>query len=153
MGGLKKKSKNPLTVSESRGKGGNITIIRHNANGFRTLTISGNCKTPKGLSDSSLLNYSITAIGYELQRQFPDFFKQNRGSAILTYTLPVTSEKRNSSSGFHYDFQYILNDGPNNETVISQTLPFIPIIKNKIITCMKEALDESQRSLYKQDEQ
>lgn len=137
MGGQKRNSKNPLIVSESRGKGGNITIIRHSVSGFRTLTISGKCKTPKGLSDSSFLNYSISAIGYELQHQFPDFLKQNRTSAILTYTLPATSEKRDSSSGFHYDFQYTMNDGPDNETVISQLLPLIPSINEKVTTvCM-----------------
>jgi len=137
MGGQKRNSKNPLIVTESRGKGGNITIIRHSVSGFRTLTISGKCKTPKGLSDSSLLNYSISAIGYELQHQFPDFLKQNRASAILTYSLPATSEKRDSSSGFHYDFQYILNDGPDNETVISQILPLIPTINEKVSTVCK----------------
>ena len=137
MGGQKRNSKNPLIVTESRGKGGNITIIRHSVSGFRTLTISGKCKTPKGLSDSSLLNYSISAIGYELQHQFPDFLKQNRASAILTYSLPVTSEKRESYSGLHYDFQYILNDGPNNETVISQILPLIPSINEKVTTVCK----------------
>ena len=136
MSGQKRNSKNPLIVTESRGKGGNITLIRHNVSGLRTLTISGKCKTPKGLNDSSLLLNSIYSIGYELQHQFPDFFKQNKSSAILTYSLPVTSEKRNSSSGFHYDFQYILNDGPNNETVISQLLPLIPSINEKIISCM-----------------
>ena len=137
MGGLKKKCNNPLSVFESRGKGGNITVIRHRTSGFRTLTISGKCKTPKGLSDSSLLNYSISAIGYELQHQFPDFFKQNRASAILTYSLPATSEKRDSSSGFHYDFQYTMNDGPNNETVISKLLPLIPTINEKVTTVCK----------------
>ena len=142
MGGQKRNSKNPLIVTESRGKGGNITVIRHTASDFRTLTISGKCKTPKGLSDSSFLNYSISAIGYELQHQFPDFFKQNRASAILTYSLPATSEKRNSSSGFHYDFQYTMNDGPNNETVISQLLPLIPSINEKITSCM--LLDHQQ---------
>lgn len=142
MGGQKRNSKNPLIVTESRGKGGNITIIRHSVSGFRTLTISGKCKTPKGLSDSSLLNYSISAIGYELQHQFPDFLKQNRASAILTYSLPVTSEKRESYSGLHYDFQYILNDGPNNETVISKLLPLIPTINEKITSCM--LLDHQQ---------
>jgi len=136
MGGQKRNSKNPLIVTESRGKGGNITIIRHSVSGFRTLTISGKCKTPKGLSDSSFLNYSISAIGYELQHQFPDFLKQNRASAILTYSLPVTSEKRDSSSGFHYDFQYTMNDGPDNETVISKLLPLIPTINEKITSCM-----------------
>ena len=136
MGGQKRNSKNPLTVSESRGKGGNITIIRHTASGFRTLTISGKCKTPKGLTDSSFLNYSIYSIGYDIMHQFPDFFKQKRSSAILSYTLPVTSEKRESYSGLHYDFQYILNDGPNNETVISQLLPLIPSINEKITSCM-----------------
>ena len=137
MGGLKKKCNNPLSVFESRGKGGNITVIRHRTSGFRTLTISGKCKTPKGLSDSSLLNYSISAIGYELQHQFPDFFKQNRASAILTYSLPATSEKRDSSSGFHYDFQYTMNDGPDNETVISKLLPLIPTINEKVTTVCK----------------
>ena len=142
MGGLKKKCNNPLSVFESRGKGGNITVIRHRTSGFRTLTISGKCKTPKGLSDSSFLNYSISAIGYELQHQFPDFLKQNRTSAILTYSLPATSEKRDSSSGFHYDFQYTMNDGPDNETVISKLLPLIPTINEKITSCM--LLDHQQ---------
>lgn len=138
MGGQKRNSKNPLIVTESRGKGGNITIIRHNVSGFRTLAISGKCKTPKGFSDSSFFNYSISAIGYEIQKQFPGFFKQNRASAILSYSLPVTSEKRESYSGLHYDFQYTLNDGPNNnnETVISQILPLIPSINEKITSCM-----------------
>ena len=137
MGGQKRNSKNPLTVSESRGKGGNITVIRHTASGFRTLTISGKCKTPKGLTDSSTLLNSIYSIGYDIMHQFPDFFKQKRSSAILSYTLPATSEKRDSSIGFHYDFQYILNDGPNNETVISKLLPLIPTINEKVTTVCK----------------
>ena len=136
MGGQKRNSKNPLIITESRGKGGNITIIRHTASGFRTLTFSGKCKTPKGLTDSSTLLNSIYSIGYELQHRFPGFFKQNKGSAILTYTLPATSEKRNSSNGFHYDFQYTMNDGPDNETVISKLLPLIPSINEKITSCM-----------------
>ena len=136
MGGQKRNSKNPLTVSESRGKGGNITVIRHTASGFRTLTISGKCKTPKGLTDSSTLLNSIYSIGYDIMHQFPDFFKQKRSSAILSYTLPATSEKRDSSSGFHYDFQYTMNDGPDNETVISKLLPLIPTINEKIETCL-----------------
>ena len=136
MGGLKKKCNNPLSVFESRGKGGNITVIRHRTSGFRTLTISGKCKTPKGLSDSSTLLNSIYSIGYDIMHQFPDFFKQKRSSAILSYTLPATSEKRDSSSGFHYDFQYTMNDGPDNETVISKLLPLIPTINEKIETCL-----------------
>lgn len=140
--GYRINKKMPFTVTERRGKDGNITIIRHNANGFRTLAFCGKCKTPKGLSDSTSLFNTISSIGYELLHQFPAFFNQKRSSAILTYTLPAV-EDRETSRGLHYSFQYTMNDGSDNETVISQVLPLIPIINEKISACTKQALEQA----------
>lgn len=154
MGTLKKiEKKKDMTFIERRGKGGCVTVIYHKSNGFSSLVIEGSCETPKGIADSPFLHKSILSVGYEMQHLFPGLFLQKPNSSIISYTLPATGEDRNTKGGLHYSFHYILNGGSDIKTAISQTLPFIPIIKNKIITCMKEALDESQRSLYRQDEQ
>jgi hypothetical protein len=154
MGALKKiKNNKAMTFIERRGNGGCVTVIYHKSNGFSSLVIDGSCKTPKGITDSLFLHKSILSVGYEMQHLFPGLFLQRPNSSIISYTLPATGEDRNTKGGLHFSFHYILNGGSDINAAISQTLPFIPIIKNKIITCMKEALDETQRSLYKQDEQ
>lgn len=136
MGRLRINNKAPFTMIERRGKGGDITVIRHTINGFCTVTVSGKCKTPKGLSNSTYLYYSIHSIGYELLRQFPDLFKQEKDSTIFSYSLPAV-ESRETKAGLHYSFQYILNGGSNIETAITTLLPIIPKINEKIETFLK----------------
>ena len=138
MGRLRINNKAPFTMIERRGKGGNITVIRHTINGFCTVTVSGKCKTPKGLSNSSYLYNSIHSIGYELLRQFPGLFKQEKNSTIFSYSLPAV-ESRETKSGLHYSFQYILNGGSNIETAITELLPIIPKINEKITSYIAEA--------------
>lgn len=137
MGRLRINNKAPFTMIERRGKGGNITVIRHTINGFCTVTVSGKCKTPKGLSNSSYLYNSIHSIGYELLRQFPGLFKQEKNSTIFSYSLPAV-ESRETKSGLHYSFQYILNGGSNIETAITELLPIIPKINEKITSYIAE---------------
>lgn len=132
----------PFTVTERRGKGGDITVIRHNKTGFRTLSINGNCKTPKGLSNSNLLYNSIRFIGFELLRLFPDLFNQNRNTTIFTYSLPAV-EDRDTSRGLHYSFQYTMNGGSDIETAISQLLPLLPKINEKVTACTIQALEQA----------
>ncbi len=132
----------PFTITERRGKGGDITVIRHNATGLKTMAVNGKCKTPKGLSNSNLLNNSIRFIGYELLRQFPDLFNQNRNTTIFTYSLP-TVEDRESLRGLHYSFTYTMNGGSDIETAISQVLPLIPSINEKISVCTIQALEQA----------
>lgn len=137
MGGYRINKKAPFTLTERRGKGGNITVIRHTINGFCTVTVSGKCKTPKGLSDSTYLYYSIHSLGYEVLHQFPDLFKQKKDSTIFSYSLPAV-ESRETKSGLHYSFQYILNGGSNIETAITTLLPIIPKINEKITSYIAE---------------
>ncbi len=139
--GYRISKKRPFTITERRGKGGDITVIRHNTTGFRTLSINGKCKTPKGLSNSNLLYNSIHFIGFELLRLFPDLFNQNRNTTIFTYSLPAV-EDRDTSRGLHYSFQYTLNGGSDTETAIVKLLPLIEETNNKIIACMKEVQEE-----------
>lgn len=139
--GYRISKKRPFTITERRGKGGDITVIRHNATGFRTLSINGKCKTPKGLSNSNLLYNYIRFIGFELLRLFPDLFNQNRNTTIFTYSLPAV-EDRDTSRGLHYSFQYTLNGGSDTETAITKLLPLIEETNNKIIACMKEVQEE-----------
>jgi len=134
--------KSPFTITERRGKGGEVTIIRHNANDFKTMSISGKCKTPKGLSNSVLLYNSIRFIGFELLRLFPNLFNQNRNTTIFTYSLPAV-EDRDTSRGLHYSFQYTMNGGSDIETAISQVLPLIPKINEKVTACTIQALEQS----------
>ena len=129
----------PFTITERMGKGGDITIIRHNKTGFKTMSINGKCKTPKGLSNSNLLYNSIRFIGFELLRLFPNFFNQNRNTTIFTYSLP-TVEDRESLRGLHYSFTYTMNGGSDIETAISKLLPLIPSINEKIETYAKQSM-------------
>lgn len=135
--GYRIRKQQPFTITERRGKGGEITVIRHNATGIKTMAVNGKCKTPKGLSNSNLLYNSIRFIGYELLRQFPDFFNQNRNTTIFTYSLP-TVEDRESLRGLHYSFTYILCGGSDIETAISEILPLIPEINQKIESCIEQ---------------
>lgn len=141
MGGYRINKKAPFTLTERRGKGGNITIITHTVNGFRTLTVSGKCKTPKGLSNSSYLYYSIHSIGYELLHQFPDLFKQKKDSTIFSYSLPAI-ESRETKAGLHYSFQFILCGSSYIETAISKLLPQIPIINEKIENYVRQTMPD-----------
>ena len=140
--GYRINKKVPFTVTERRGKNGNITIIRHTANGFRTLAFCGKCKTPKGLSNSNLLYNSIRFIGFELLRLFPDLFNQNRSTTIFTYSLPSV-EDRDTSRGLHYSFTYTMNGGSDTETAINKLLPLIPTINEKISACTIQALEQA----------
>jgi hypothetical protein len=142
MGGYRINKKAPFTLTERRGKGGNITIITHTVNGFRTLTVSGKCKTPKGLSNSSYLYYSIHSIGYELLHQFPDLFKQGKNSTIFSFSLPAV-EDRETKGGLRYSFQYTMNGGSNIETAITELLPIIPKINEKVTACTIQALEQA----------
>ena len=132
----------PFTVTERRGKGGDITIIRHNKTGFKTMSINGKCKTPKGLSNSNLLYNSIRFIGFELLRLFPNFFNQDRNTTIFTYSLPAV-EDRDTSRGLHYSFQYTMHGGSDIETAISQLLPLMPKINEKVTACTIQALEQA----------
>lgn len=138
---MRTSKKKPFTMSERRGKGGSITAIKHSINGFCTLVLSGQCKTLKGISDSSFLKQSIYSIGYDIQHRFPDLFKQGRNSTIFSYSLPVV-ESRESKKGFRYNFHYILNGGSDIETAVAILLPLIEETNNKIIACMKEDQEE-----------
>lgn len=140
--GYRIRKKQPFTITERRGKGGDITVIRHNATGLKTLAINGKCKTPKGLSNSNLLNNSIRFIGFELLRLFPDLFNQNRNTTIFTYSLP-TVEDRDSLRGLHYSFTYTMNGGSDIETAISKLLPLLPKINEKVIACTIQALEQA----------
>ena len=137
--GYRINKKMPFTITERRGKGGDITVIRHNATGLKTMAVNGKCKTPKGLSNSNLLYNSIRFIGYELLRLFPDLFNQDRNTTIFTYSLPSV-EDRDTSRGLHYSFTYIMNGGSDIETAISQVLPLIPNINEKIETYAKQSM-------------
>lgn len=128
-------------ITERRGKGGTITVIKHYINGFRTLVISGKCNTSKGLNDSSFLKQSIYSIGYDILHRFPDFLKQSANSTIFSYTLPSV-EDRDTLAGLKYSFQYILNGGSDTKTAIANLLPLIEETNNKIIACMKEVQEE-----------
>lgn len=140
--GFRINKKSPLTVIERKGKGGSITVVLHSANGFRTMSVDGKCKTPRGLSNSSLLNAFILSIGYELLHLFPNLFCQRRSSAILTYTLPARSEDRDSKGGLRYSFTYTMNGGSDIETAISQVLPLIPNISERITAYMTQDLSQ-----------
>lgn len=140
--GYRTNKNKPFTVTERRVKGGDITVIRHNKTGFKTLSINGICKTPKGLSNSNLLYNSIRFIGFELLRLFPDLFNQNRNTTIFTYSLPAV-EDRDTSRGLHYSFQYTMNGGSDTETAISQLLPLMPKINEKITACTIQALEQA----------
>lgn len=133
---MKTTGKRLLNIKERKGKGGEVTVIRHK-NGFRTLAVNGKCKTPKGITNSKELQFSILSIGYDLLHQFPDFLKQSHNSAILEYTLPAV-EDRETSRGLRYSFTYILCGGSDIETVISEILPLIPEINQKIESCVEQ---------------
>lgn len=140
--GYRIRKQQPFTITERRGNGGEITVIRHNATGIKTMAVNGKCKTPKGLSNSNLLYNSIRFIGYELLRQFPDLFNQNRNTTIFTYSLPAV-EDRDSLRGLHYSFTYTMNGGSDIETAISTILPLIPSINEKISVCTIQALEQA----------
>lgn len=135
--GYRTRKKEPFTITERRGKGGDITVIRHNTTGIKTMAVNGKCKTPKGLSNSNLLYNSIRFIGFELLRLFPDLFNQNRNTTIFTYSLPAV-EDRDTSRGLRYSFTYILYGGSDIETAISEILPLIPEINQKIESCIEQ---------------
>ena len=128
MGRLKFNKKEPFTIIERKGKDGKVTFIRHTANGFQTLSVSGKVKIPVGLTDSIILSKSITSIGFEFLHLFPDFLDQKKKSAILTYTFPVANERQGP---LRYDYHYILKGGSDIETALNETLSKINMI-NKL---------------------
>ena len=130
---MKTTGKRLLNIKERKGKGGEVTVIRHK-NGFRTLAVNGKCKTPKGITNSKELQFSILSIGYDLLHQFPDFLKQSHNSAILEYTLPAV-EDRETSRGLRYSFTYILYGGSDIETAIKKVLSQLEKINNEITAC------------------
>ena len=136
---MKDSVKKTFRITERRGKGGTITVIKHCTNGFRTLVISGYCKTKKGLNDSSFLKQSIYSIGYDILHRFPDFLKQGANSTIFSYTLPAV-EDRDTLAGLKYSFQYILNGGSDTETAIKKVLSQLEKINNEITACTKLGL-------------
>ena len=131
-----------FSVREKRGKNGIITVITH-TNGFRSLAVSGKVKTAKGLTDSFSLYSFILSVGYDLLHLFPSLFTQRKSSTIITYSLPVTSEKRNTLSGFRYSFQYTLNGGTDTDTAIQQLLPEIEKTNARISAYMKQVLSQA----------
>ena len=135
---MKRIGKRLLNIKERKGKGGEVTVIRHK-NGFRTLAVNGKCKTPKGITNSKELQFSILSIGYELLHQFPDFLKQSHNSAILEYTLPAV-EDRETSRGLRYSFTYTMNGGSDTETAIKKVLSQLEKINNEITACTKLGL-------------
>lgn len=135
---MKTTGKRLLNLTERKGKGGEVTVIRHK-NGFRTLAVNGKCKTPKGITNSKELQFSILSIGYELLHQFPDFLKQSHNSAILEYTLPAV-EDRETSRGLRYSFTYTMNGGSDTETAIKKVLSQLEKINNEITACTKLGL-------------
>ena len=135
---MKTTGKRLLNIKERKGKGGEVTVIRHK-NGFRTLAVNGKCKTPKGITNSKELQFSILSIGYDLLHQFPDFLKQSHNSAILEYTLPAV-EDRETSRGLHYSFTYTMNGGSDTETAIKKVLSQLEKINNEITACTKLGL-------------
>ena len=134
MGRLKFNKKEPFTIIERKGKDGKVTFIRHTANGFQTLSVSGKVKIPEGLTDSILLNKSIRSIGFEFLHLFPDFLVQKRNSAILTYTFPIANDRQGA---IHYDFHYTQKGGSDIETALNETLSKINMINQGITACMK----------------
>ena len=141
MGRLKFNKKEPFTFIERKGKDGKVTIIRHTANGFQTLSVSGKVKIPAGLSDSIVLSNSISSIGFEFLHLFPDFLDQKKKSAILTYTFPIKNDRQ---AALHYDFHYIKKGGSDIETALNETLSKINMINEGITACMKS--DQVQSS-------
>lgn len=135
---MKTTGKRLLNLTERKGKGGEVTVIRHK-NGFRTLAVNGKCKTPKGITNSKELQFSILSIGYDLLHQFPDFLKQSHNSAILEYTLPAV-EDRETSRGLRYSFTYTMNGGSDTETAIKKVLSQLEKINNEITACTKLGL-------------
>lgn len=135
---MKRIGKRLLNIKERKGKGGEVTVIRHK-NGFRTLAVNGKCKTPKGITNSKELQFSILSIGYDLLHQFPDFLKQSHNSAILEYTLPAV-EDRETSRGLRYSFTYTMNGGSDTETAIKKVLSQLEKINNDITACTKLGL-------------
>lgn len=135
---MKTTGKRLLNIKERKGKGGEVTVIRHK-NGFRTLAVNGKCKTPKGITNSKELQFSILSIGYDLLHQFPDLFKQAHNSAILEYTLPAV-EDRETIGGLRYSFTYTMNGGSDTETAIKKVLSQLEKINNEISACTKLGL-------------
>lgn len=135
---MKTTGKRLLNIKERKGKGGEVTVIRHKS-GFRTLAVNGNCKTPKGITNSKELHFSILSVGYDLLHQFPDLFKQAHSSAILEYTLPAV-EGRETSRGLRYSFTYTMNGGSDTETAIKKVLSQLEKINNEISACTKLGL-------------
>lgn len=136
MACAKIRRKYPFTITERRGKGGSVTVIRH-TDGFRSLAVEGQCGTPAGLTDSPLLYGEITGIGYDLLNLFPDSLLQRRSAAIISYTLP-SENARATKNGLRYSFTYILSGGSDTETAIGKLLPLIPKINQKIENCIEQ---------------
>lgn len=136
MACAKIRRKYPFTITERRGKGGSVTVIRH-TDGFRSLAVEGQCGTPAGLTDSPLLYGEITGIGYDLLNLFPDSLLQRRSAAIISYTLPSEND-RATKNGLRYSFTYTMNDGQDTEAVISRILPLIPGLNDKVSACTRE---------------
>lgn len=134
MGRLKFNKKEPFTVIERKGKDGKVTFIRHTANDFRTISLSGKVRIPNSLSDSSSLYYSIRSIGFAFLSLFPEFLDQRHSKAILTYSIPINPSPIRT---LWYDFQYTLKGGSDVETALTETLSKQNTINEGITACTR----------------
>lgn len=125
----------PFTFFKRKRKGGEATVIVHRDTKFKSVSITGKVKTTKGLADSSILSNSIRTIGFEFLRLFP-FLNQKKDNAILTYSLPVTGADRDTASGLHYAFHYIIKDGSDIETVLNEISAHLDTLNEKINSCV-----------------
>lgn len=133
-------NKKPFKVKVRSGKGGKVTILINSISGSMTLEVSGKVTAPQGLQDTLFFYSSINSIGKDFQHTFPDLFDQGSNKAIITYTFPTSIGTRNSA--FWYEFQYILKGGSDIKTAFAIVLSQIENLNEKVISCMKEALEE-----------
>ena len=137
---IKRNIKLPFTVLEKKGKGVTLTAILHTGTNFKSFSINGKVKGPKGLTDSSFLYKSILCIGYVFQHLFPNLLEQGRRSAILTYSLPTNTDR---SRFLQYCFHYTIKDGSDIEAVFNKAFSSVDFLNEKISACMIQAHSES----------
>ena len=133
-------NKKPFKVKERSGKGGKVTILINSISGSMTLEVSGKVTAPQGLQDTLFFYSSINSISKDFQHTYPDLFDQGSNKAIVTYTFPTSIGTRDSA--FWYEFQYILKGGSDIKTAFTIVLSQIENLNDRIISCMKEALEE-----------
>ena len=124
-------------ISKKKNKVGEVSVIRFNKTGHRTLEVSGKEKIDSS-SFSAIHNHFqkiLHSISLSFLRLFPDILNQDPNTSIPTFSIAESYSIR-KTSWLYYSLTYTMNGGSNTKTAIDIVLDKNQIIRDKITSCM-----------------